>query len=67
MFNWKPFANHPLLSLFPTSYQCPKSTANRRWFPDLPDFKKENKHKALDDITESLNELKYYREHLFKQ
>lgn len=48
-------------------HHCPKSTANnRRWFPNLPEFEKVNKHEALADITESLNELKYYKEHLFK-
>lgn len=33
-----------------------------RWRPDLLDgFKKQNTHKALDDIRESIEELKYYR------
>lgn len=35
-----------------------------RWKPDiLPGFTKKNTHKALDDIQESIEELKYYREH----
>ena len=39
----------------------------RRWKPDiLPGFKKENKHLALDDIRESIQELTYYREHLIR-
>jgi oligoribonuclease len=39
----------------------------RRWKPDiLPGFKKENKHLALDDIRESIQELAYYREHLIR-
>lgn len=39
----------------------------RRWRPELYDgFKKENKHEALADIYESINELKYYREHFLK-
>ncbi len=39
----------------------------RRWQPQLADgFKKENKHEALADIYESINELKYYREHFIK-
>jgi len=33
-----------------------------RWRPDLlPGFQKRNTHKALDDIQESIEELKYYR------
>lgn len=33
-----------------------------RWRPDLlSGFKKRNTHKALDDIRESIEELKYYR------
>lgn len=38
----------------------------KRWQPDiLPGFKKHNKHEALADIIESIEELKYYREHFF--
>ena len=34
-----------------------------RWRPDLlGGFRKQNTHKALDDIRESIEELKYYRE-----
>lgn len=34
-----------------------------RWRPELlNDFKKNNTHRALDDIRESIAELKYYRE-----
>ena len=29
-------------------------------------FKKKDKHRALDDIRESIAELKFYREHFFK-
>lgn len=37
----------------------------KRWYPNLVDgFKKHNKHEALADIHESINELKYYREHM---
>ncbi len=37
-----------------------------RWAPDLNSgFKKQAAHVALDDILESINELKYYREHFF--
>jgi oligoribonuclease len=36
----------------------------KRWKPEiLPGFSKKNTHKALDDIRESIEELKYYREH----
>lgn len=35
-----------------------------RWKPEiLKGFKKQNKHLALDDIRESIEELAYYREH----
>lgn len=36
----------------------------RRWKPEIySGFKKASKHEALDDIYESIDELKYYREH----
>ena len=36
----------------------------RRWKPDVyRGFKKRGKHEALADIYESIDELKYYREH----
>jgi oligoribonuclease len=36
----------------------------KRWKPSiLPGFKKSGSHKALDDILESIAEIKYYREH----
>jgi oligoribonuclease len=39
----------------------------RRWRPELPaGFAKTGTHQALDDIHESINELKYYREHFFR-
>ena len=38
-----------------------------RWAPAVKDgFKKESSHLALDDIRDSINELQYYRKHLFK-
>lgn len=38
----------------------------RRWRPDLlGGFVKQNTHRALEDILESVAELKYYRTHLF--
>ena len=36
----------------------------RRWRPEL-DFKKKSAHRALDDIKESIAELKFYQEHFF--
>ena len=39
----------------------------RRWRPDLAKgFVKKSDHTALTDIRESINELKYYREHFIK-
>ncbi|MDP2829829.1 MAG: oligoribonuclease [Sulfuricellaceae bacterium] len=39
----------------------------RRWHPQVYDgFKKQNKHEALADIYESIDEMKYYRDHFFK-
>ena len=38
-----------------------------RWRPELKDgFKKANNHTALADIHESIEELKYYREHFIR-
>lgn len=38
-----------------------------RWRPAIANgFEKKNTHKALDDILESIAELKYYREHFLK-
>ena len=37
-----------------------------RWAPELPaGMKKNMKHRALDDIHDSINELRYYRTHFF--
>jgi oligoribonuclease len=39
----------------------------KRWRPELaPGFAKHGKHEALADIHESIEELKYYREHFLK-
>lgn len=39
----------------------------RRWRPDvLEGVKKHSSHLALDDIRDSINELKHYREHFFR-
>lgn len=38
-----------------------------RWSPDvLKGFKKQNKHEALADIQESIEEMRYYREKIMK-
>ncbi len=38
-----------------------------RWCPEiLSGLKKEGSHLAMDDIRDSIQELKYYREHFFK-
>jgi oligoribonuclease len=38
----------------------------KRWRPGLAEgFKKSSRHEALADIYESIDELKYYREHFF--
>jgi len=39
----------------------------RRWRPEIyKGFDKKSKHEALADIYESIDELKYYREHFLK-
>ncbi len=37
------------------------------WYPEDPKavFAKQKRHRALDDIFESMNELRYYRSHFF--
>ena len=37
----------------------------KRWYPEADEFKKTSSHRAMDDIKESVNELKFYREKLF--
>ena len=37
-----------------------------RWRPDVQGLEKKGAHKALDDILESIAELRYYREHFLK-
>ena len=37
------------------------------WRPELSTgFRKKATHRALDDITESIEELRYYREHFLR-
>ncbi|KAI8367598.1 ribonuclease H-like domain-containing protein [Radiomyces spectabilis] len=38
----------------------------KRWYPDVASgLVKKGAHRALDDIKESIDELKYYRQHVF--
>jgi oligoribonuclease len=40
----------------------------KRWMPQVcKGLKKQNKHLALDDIKDSIEELKYYREHFINK
>lgn len=40
----------------------------RRWYPaDSAKVVKKNSHRALDDIKESIEELKFYKQSIFKQ
>ena len=38
----------------------------RRWAPKMEEYKKQGNHLALDDIRDSINELKFFRERVFK-
>jgi len=39
----------------------------KRWYPDIfSELQKEPTHLAMDDIKDSIDELKFYREHCFK-
>ena len=39
----------------------------KRWAPQITSgFRKDSAHLAMDDTRDSINELKYYREHLFR-
>lgn len=37
-----------------------------RWYPGLPQYQKKRTHRALDDIVESIEELRHYRSTLFR-
>ncbi|MEM6998562.1 MAG: oligoribonuclease [Pseudomonadota bacterium] len=37
----------------------------KRWAPDQAGYDKQGSHLAMDDIRDSIAELKYYREHVF--
>ena len=36
-----------------------------RWYPEKPIFEKHSKHLAMQDIRDSIEELRFYREHFF--
>lgn len=38
----------------------------KRWAPKQEGYNKQGSHLAMDDIRDSINELKFYREHVFK-
>ncbi len=38
----------------------------QRWRPDLQGLNKQTSHRALDDIRESIEELRYYRQHFLQ-
>ncbi len=38
----------------------------KKWYPSLPYFKKDNNHLAMSDIKASIEELKYYRQNVFR-
>ena len=37
---------------------------SEHWYDQFPVMEKKNNHRAVDDIYESINELKHYRKHL---
>jgi oligoribonuclease len=39
---------------------------SRRWYPDVRPPSKGDSHRALDDIRESIAELRFYRQHVFR-
>ena len=39
---------------------------SKRWYPEVGNYGKQADHRALDDIRESIAELRYYRERVFK-
>lgn len=39
----------------------------KNWYPSLPPFRKQKAHLAMSDIRASIDELRYYRRHVFRQ
>ena len=54
--------------IIPHMCVCSLLFSFRRWYPDeySAAFNKKAAHRALDDIKESIKELKYYRKAVFK-
>ena len=38
----------------------------KRWYPELEEFAKQERHRAMEDIRESIAELRWYRQQVFK-
>ncbi len=38
----------------------------RLWYPNVPEFTKKENHRALDDIRESIAQMKYFKDNLLK-
>ncbi len=38
----------------------------RRWYPEMGNFRKPSGHRALDDIKSSIEEMRHYRETIFR-
>lgn len=45
-----------------SSFKC----AIRMWYPTVPEFVKDDLHRSLPDIEESIAELEFYRRYFFK-
>jgi len=39
----------------------------KRWYPKGPRYRKNSGHRALDDIRGSIEELRFYRKHYFRE
>jgi len=39
----------------------------KRWFPEISVFEKKKCHRAMEDIRESIEELRYYKNLIFKE
>jgi oligoribonuclease len=37
----------------------------KRWYPDKQQFSKDSSHLALNDVYDSINELRFYQEYIF--
>lgn len=41
--------------------------ARRLWYPNILEFRKKETHRALDDIKESIEQMKYFRKTILRQ